>query len=113
MLYKKRYTTHRKQFRLKEKVLFAMQKGGFCVAKTTLLPRKNRVFQMPNNELCKALIQKQLHREYIYEKHLHQFEHSYKPKTKCREAVRYKRLPSFGKTIVGLKVFASSKSIKA
>lgn len=21
-----------------------MQKGGFCVAKTTLLPRKNRVF---------------------------------------------------------------------
>lgn len=44
-----------------------MQKGGFCVAKTTLLPRKNRVFQMPNNELCKALIQKQLHRGYIYE----------------------------------------------
>lgn len=90
-----------------------MQKGGFCVAKTTLLPRKNRVFQMLNNELCKALIQKQLHREYIYEKHLHQFEHSYKPKTKCREAVRYKRLPSFGNTIVGLKVFASSKSIRA
>ena len=23
-----------------------MQKGGFCVAKTTLLPRKNRVFGM-------------------------------------------------------------------
>lgn len=48
-----------------------MQKGGFCVAKTTLLPRKNRVFQMANNELCKALIQKQLHREHIYEKHLY------------------------------------------
>ncbi len=90
-----------------------MQKGGFCVAKTTFLHRKNRVFQMPNNELCKALIQKQLHREYIYKKHLHQFKHSYKSKTKCREAVRYKQLPSFGNTIVGLKVFASSKSIRA